>query len=396
MFNCGGKMRKKSLEVKVEPEIIKWVIKSSGWALEDISKKLNISNNTVKDWIEGKKQPTLKQLENLSKYLKRPLAVFFLSNPPEEKPLPKDYRMLSDKSGIFDKKTILAIRVARRLQKVSKELAENLQQENKPDVSFVKISDSPKKVAESYRNNFQITEEIQKKWNTSYEAFNALRDLIEKRNIIVFQFPMLIEDARGFALVDDVPPIIVVNSKDQIEARIFSLMHEFGHVLLKESGVDMPESAFFINRKEDVEQEDVERWCDEFAAAFLLPELIAKKVFTQNKELLTETKTLNNLSKMYKVSKRMLLYNMLKLNYIPDTQYKAVLERYRPIKKELKAKQKKKGGPAPAVRCLNEKGKKFISLVSANLNNKFITISDALDYLSIKSRHYDKMVSKMG
>jgi len=53
-------------------------------------------------------------------------------------------------------------------------------------------------------------------------------------NILVFQFSMPIEDARGFALTDMNPNVIVVNSKDSIEARLFSLMLEFGHILLGE------------------------------------------------------------------------------------------------------------------------------------------------------------------
>ena len=52
---------------------------------------------------------------------------------------------------------------------------------------------------------------------------------------------MPIEDARGFALADANPKIIVVNSKDQIEARIFTLLHEFAHILLGETSISIPD-----------------------------------------------------------------------------------------------------------------------------------------------------------
>ncbi|VUT25141.1 MAG: transcription factor [Candidatus Methanolliviera sp. GoM_oil] len=378
-------MVKKSFNIDVEPKVVRWAIKSSGYSIEELSKKIRISENTINGWIEGRKQPTLQQVENLSKHLKMPLAVFFLPKPPEEKPLPKDYRMLPGKEGIFDKKTILAIRTARRLQKVSKELSENLHRGLKPDISPVNLVSNPQEIAKNYRDMFQITEDIQKKWKTSYEAFNTLKELIEKRNIFVFQTSMPIEDARGFTLADDTPPVIVINSKDQIEARIFSLVHEFAHVLLNKSGIDMPEN--FNN------SDKVERWCNEFAAAFLLPADAFTK--TKNKENLTETKTLDYLSKRYNVSKHMILYNMHKLNYITHTQYKEVLERYKQLQKESGEKKKKKGGSLPDRRCISEKGKKLISLVSANVENNFITNKDALDYLSIKSKHYDKILAKI-
>ena len=465
-------MAKKSFNVEVEPEVVKWAIKSSGYTIEELSKKLGSSENTIEGWIEGRKQPTLRQVENLSKYLKRPVAVFFLSKPPEEKPPPKDYRMLSGKEGVFDTKTILAIRTARRLQEVSKELAENLHQEIKQDISSADLTDNPKKIAENYRNIFQITEDAQKKWKTSREAFNALRELIEKRNIIVFQIPMSVKDVSGFALPDDTPPVIVVNSKDQVKRRIFTLMHEFGHILLRKPGIDMPENALFRTNNID----DIEKWCNEFAAAFLLPENVAKDIFNQNRRTLTETETLDRLSKRYKLSKAMLLYNMQKLNYITTTQHKEVLERPQKeknknylfrwddipgkdnvrllnylvkikinwvknaeIKKsddgktitvtkeknsirfKLEKKDKvtlkidsgktrkyilkkergklnvypQKSGPSPDIRCVSEKGRKFISIVSRNLENKFITNRDALDYLSIKSKYYYKVLPKI-
>ena len=78
------------------------------------------------------------------------------------------------------------------------------------------------------------------------ELFNLLRDIIEDKNILVFQISMPVEDARGFAIADETPAIIVVNSKDHIEARVFSLMHEFGHILLKESGISLPENTLII------------------------------------------------------------------------------------------------------------------------------------------------------
>jgi len=110
----------KSITVKVEPEVLKWLRESSGWKIEEVAKRVNTIAEAVVEFESGKKSPTLKQLKILSASFKRPLASFFLSKLKEEKPLPKDYRFLPNKKGIFDKKTILAIRKARRLQKISK------------------------------------------------------------------------------------------------------------------------------------------------------------------------------------------------------------------------------------------------------------------------------------
>ena len=377
-------MPRKTLSIEVKPEILKWVMDSAGWKEEDISKKLKVSQIVFGSWLKGESNPTLKQLEDLAKIVKRPLAVFFLPEAPKEKPLPKDYRMLPEKAGKFDKKTILSIRRARRLQKISKELSEYLNANLNKLVSAVKQSEDAKKIAEKYRKEFKFDETRQRKFKTPYEVFNFLRDTIEDKNIIVFQISMPIEDARGFTLVDDSPAVIVVNSKDQIEARIFTLMHEFGHVLLNESGVSMPENSLFIKNVENVE-----KWCNDFSSAFLLPEALAKSEFSQNKDV-------GKLSRAYKLSKAMLFYNMYRLNFISKQQYYAFIDKYKPETLKPKEKAEKQGGFRPTAdkQCLSERGQKFVSLVVNNVDKGFITHSDALGYLSIKSKNLDKVMSK--
>jgi Zn-dependent peptidase ImmA (M78 family)/DNA-binding XRE family transcriptional regulator len=380
--------RKLSLDVEVEPKVLQWAIGTSGWTQAEIVKKLKVSPSTYQNWITGESHPSLQQLEELSKTVKRPLAAFFLSEPPKEPPLPKDYRQLPEKEGKFDKKTILAIRRARRLQNISKELAENLNIPLRSVITYVKQSDDPKKIAEYYRKDFGLTEELQKKIKTPYEIFFFLRDALEKKNILVFQISMLLEDARGFTLVDTSPEVVITNSKDQIEARVFTLMHEFGHVLLHESGVSMPERTLLAQRVGPVE-----KWCNDFAAAFLLPESVAHTDFSEYKDILTDTSTLSKLSRRYKVSKSMLLYNMFKLRYILQKEYDTVLKRYQPDV----VKRKSTGFKAASAdkRCIQEKGQKFVSLVASNLEQGLITYSDALDYLSIKSKNLEKVLSRV-
>jgi len=377
-----------SLDIEVEPKVLQWAIGTSGWTQAEIIKKLKISPSTFQHWLNGEVHPSLKHLEELSKTVKRPLAAFFLSQPPEEPPLPKDYRQLPEKEGKFDKKTILAIRRARRLQNISKELSENLNITLRSIITYVKQSDNPKKIAEYYRKDFGLTEEFQKKIKTPYDMFSFLRDAIEKKNILVFQIPMLLEDARGFTLVDTSPEVVIANSKDQIEARIFTLMHEFGHVLLHESGVSMPERTLFAQRVGPVE-----KWCNDFAAALLLPESVAHTDFSDYKDVLTDPSTLSKLSRRYKVSKSMLLYNMFKLRYISQKEYDTVLKRYQPDK--IRGKSTGFAAVSADKRCIQEKGQKFVSLVASNFEQGLITRSDALDYLSIKSKNLEKILNRV-
>jgi transcriptional regulator with XRE-family HTH domain len=48
---------------------------------------LQVKVERVNAWEQGDRQPTLRQVEALSRFLHRPLSVFFLPKPPELPPL---------------------------------------------------------------------------------------------------------------------------------------------------------------------------------------------------------------------------------------------------------------------------------------------------------------------
>ncbi len=378
----------KSMTVEVNPEVIKWLRESSGWRIEEVSKRLGTSSETVLDFEAGKRSPTLTQLSEMSKSFKRPIASFFLPKPKQDKPLPKDYRFIPNKTGIFDKKTILAIRRSRSLQSISRDLSVNIRYETETKAEKAKLSEDPDSIARKYRELFSLSFEKQRKFKDAYKLFGYLRDVLEDLNVLVFQFSMPIEDARGFALADESPSIVVINSKDSIEARLFTLMHEFGHILLGETVIDIPDESL-VNR------DSIERWCNTFSASFLLPKQSAEELFKEYQGRLVETETLNSLSRKYKVSKAVLLVKMLELNYISRQEFDNVLARYVPKEGEKKTKEKKKKiGVTSDQRCLSEMGNKFVSLVANNFDKDFITYSDALSYLSIKSKNFDKVLVK--
>jgi len=377
----------KSITVEVDPEVLKWLRESSGWKIEEVSKRLGTNSETILEFEAGKKPPTLTQLGEMSKLFKRPIASFFLSKPKQNKPLPKDYRFLPNKTGIFDKKTILAIRKSRSLQSISRELSVNIRYETQTKAEKVKLSEDPDAIARKYRELFDLSFEKQRKFKDAYKLFGYLRDVLEDSNILVFQFSMPIEDARGFALADDIPSIVVINSKDSIEARLFTLMHEFGHILLGETVIDIPDES-------QANRDSIERWCNAFSASFLLPKESISELFKEYRGRLTETETLNSLSRKYKVSKAVLLVKMLELDYISRQEFENVLARY--VSKETKKIEVKKKGISLTSdqRCLSEMGNKFVSLVANNFDKDFITYSDALSYLSIKSKNFDRVLAK--
>lgn len=381
----------RTIRIDVKPTVFKWLRTSAGWTIQDVSNKLRTSIETVIAIETGERSPTLRQVKELSRAFNRPMAAFLLSEPIPEKSMPQDYRMLPEKTNVFEKKTILIIRKARRLQSIGNELSKNISDSLEPPITHVEATARPELVAKKYREILNVTEARQKRCKSSYEFFHMLRDILEDLNILVFQFSMPVEDARAFVLADEYPYVIVVNTKDSIEARIFSLMHEFAHILLGETVIDLP------NIMENSES-NMETWCNKFASAFLLPENVAECLFKDNHNTLTDTKTLNSISRGYKISKAMILLKMRNMQYISEVEWKNVLQRYRhqPLEEITEDEKEKKtgGGPSAERRCISKVGNKFASIVAVNYENNFITFTDALNYLSIKSSIFENVIVK--
>ncbi|MDB5091065.1 MAG: hypothetical protein JWR09_5059, partial [Mucilaginibacter sp.] len=253
-----------TIPFKISPSILKWARNSIGYSIEDTAHKLSITPQKLEEWEKGLASPTYNQLENLAyKIYKRPIATFFRKEPPTEKPIEKDFRNLSSSEIThFSSEMILVIRKAKHLQNQIKELNLNLEE---PDFRKFKVSitDNPILASERFREFIGLPIEEQKKWNSS-NAYDNFKKYIEKIGIYVFQIQMPFEEARGFSLTDDVP-IIVLNTEDAKNGRIFSLFHEVCHILFNVGGV-------FRDRETNnltAEYKAIEDFCNLFAASFL-------------------------------------------------------------------------------------------------------------------------------
>ena len=377
-------MAGKLLEVSINPKIIKWARESAGWGVDEISKKLKTSKENFEKIESGSKLPTFRQLEFLANYFKRPVAVFFLQKPPEEPTIASSFRILPKSEQEFSKELKLAIRKTRYYQSIANTLLKDLGMDTNPLILKISLTDNPIEIAKEERKKIGISVEEQYKWQNSYSAFNFWRESIESKNILVFQFKFPIEDARGFSLMDKEPPAIAINSVDNILARIFTLFHEYAHIILGITEIYSEEEEIDLNK-------EVENWCDRFASEFLLPEENLKRDNDFQKYIKTRrlsSEILDNLSKKFRVSKKAVLTRLRTLNLIEYDVYKKELET---LQKQYIEISPKGGFISSSQKCLQEKGKQFISSVLQAKERGVITTADTIEYLSIKLKHLDKI-----
>jgi len=398
-------MSHSSPEVVIAPDVFRWLCGSSGFTAADISKKISVSERIVRSWCEGTRKPVvpLTKVEHLAELFKRPLAAFLLSQPPDEPRLPKDFRRHQNAGPGYSKELLLVIRKSRRIQEIHHELTENLHISSKVSLKIRTLKDDPEKIAREERERSGIHPSGDNAGMTPVKAFEIWRGWLESQNITVLKTKMPTGDARGFSLTDGEPYVIVVNSADADRARLFTLFHEYAHILL-----NIP---VICNQGEDDLKEygPIERWCNHFAGAFLAPEEEMEKNPSLQQALASGNylRAAGSIRKQFLISNEAGLMRLLTLKYITSPQFIQGRDKIREefALREAKKKQaigkpgeEEKGGFGIHLdkKCVAEKGTGYVALVMENVKKGHISNSEALDYLDVKLRHLEKFQESMG
>ena len=195
---------------------------------------------------------------------------------------------------------------------------------------------------------------------------------------------MPVEEVRGFSLFEANRPVIVLNQSDALSARIFTLFHEYCHLLLAQPGICLPEEGVFTHGRK------VEPYCNRFAAALLVP---ATDLQEQPRVNVPLDKGIASLAHRYWVSRPVILGRMRTLGALSARAYQEAMGRL--SQKPSRAPRPRKGGPSMVNRVFSERGRTFVSMVMDAMARDVITINDATSYLGIKLKHLQKVAARI-
>ncbi len=248
----------------VTPAVLRWALDEDGRSDVDLADKLRVDEDTLLAWSKGDARPTTGQVTSLAKVLQRPRALFFLPAVPERAGLPTSFRHPPGAAREASANVRRWLRQARRVQEA---VAWALRDAPPVPLPTYSIHDNAASAAERVRKWSGVTAEHQAGWRNGYQALRAWRSALDDKGVLVLSLAMGRREVRGFASFDERAPLIAVNSSSvSPQARCYTIGHELGHLVTRTDAACVDEALVSTRRGADVE-----RWCEAFAAAWLMP-----------------------------------------------------------------------------------------------------------------------------
>lgn len=383
------------VEALVEPPLLKWARESAGLDTESAAKKAGVKTERLESWEAGERRPSIVQLRKLAHIYRRPIAAFYLPEPPTDIQTPRDFRRLPGKvAGIESPELRYEIRRAVTRREIALELLAEEGEEVSEFPLRGRLSDDPDELASGVRDVLDIDLRVQFAWRGPYDPFNGWRAAIEERGVLVLQMTDVDPaDARGFSISDMPLPAVVANIKDAPRGRTFTLIHELTHVILRQGGLcDLDDIA-----SRPVDRLNVERFCNRVAGAVLIPRdalLSQTAVRDHGRDPAWSDQELRSLAQQFGASREAVLRRLLDLGRTDEDYYRERREGF--LAEYEEARRRRQAGFAPPHQiALASAGPAFSGLVLSSYAHGHITASDVSDYLGIRLKHLSRIEQQL-
>lgn len=255
--------------IPVSGDMLQWAINRSGHELAEAEHKFPM----LELWLSGEQNPTLKQFKEFAAWTHTPGPLLLLHEPPRiELPI-ADFRAGRTASPLQPSTELLdTIHLCQRRQAWFEDYAERAElpgfqgRKFEPGLSIVEAaarlrSELNYDVAD--RTAIRNSEDARRHLIGSFEDLGGL---VVVNGVVGNGTHRILntDEFRGFTLNSDMSPLVFINGADSKNGQLFSLAHEFAHVWRGDTGVSSEEPSIPGNN-------DVERWCNQVAAEFLVP-----------------------------------------------------------------------------------------------------------------------------
>lgn len=245
------------------PLVLSEIRKSRGYSLSQASSGSKINTARLRE-IENGEPFNTTELRSLSKTYAVPKFLFFNNIPPKLSERLPDFRTRGGTPMNLTPATVRAVQQATATRAFARRvLNEKSVEFELPELPSFEKAIGVVAFADLARDFIEIKDP--REFRDDRQYLKHVRFQIENTGVIC-QFESFEANSQtGFCLSEgEGPPLIVVNTRKQsIRSRLFTLVHEFVHLLLRSDGISDP----YGRASSD------ERFCNATAAAILAPEI---------------------------------------------------------------------------------------------------------------------------
>lgn len=389
----------KGIPAFVEPSLLSWARESAGYTIEDIAKRFTKDPTEIRAWeTPGSDQrPFMGQLRDLANLYKRSLSDFYLPEPPQERPIPHDFRRSPGQvAGVYTPDLRKQLRFGRERQDLAKALSEDLPEPFPSLKEKITSNTDPEKVGQLIRSILQISYSDQSKAGDGRSAYNLWRRNLEALGILIFQFEKVSSDeVWGFSIAERPFPVIAVNISLSPNARTFTVLHELVHILLGDNSIcDIDD---FTPR--GTNELRIEAFCNHAAAAALMPkgEFLGHPIVATRSTPATDwdDDEISHIAKSFGTSREAAVRRLLTFNRTTKEFYQLKRAQYQ-AQYLAQKKQSDDSSDAPfardyAQRAVSNLGQAFVGLILNSYHDKLITLADAAKYLDVRPHKVRKV-----
>ena len=383
----------------INPAILKWARKRSGYTVDAIATALKKDASIINDWESGKSAPTYVQLEKLADKYKRPVALFFFPEPPDEPNIVEHLALRSSDNTALAPRIHILLRdaYARQLSLIELNAGRNPVKTKIFRDLQARPNDSVMILAQRVRAYLNVNITTQADWKTTAQALESWRDCIEESGIFVFKEAFQDDSVDGFCLKHDEFPVIYLNNSRPPVRQIFSLFHELAHLLIGENGITRSgifSSGIFradITLLDKLTFKEIEDFCDQFAAEFLVP---SDDLNTRLNYSVYNDEAIQELANHYKVSRPVILLKLVKKGILTQENYWLKINQWT---EEYKRQTEKKAGgnTLSGGSYYNTRatylGYRFMELAFGKYYDGHCSVEQLAEHLDVKVKHLSQL-----
>jgi Zn-dependent peptidase ImmA (M78 family)/DNA-binding XRE family transcriptional regulator len=373
--------------------MLRWARERAGINPQTAASKLRVDPDRLALWESGDELPSIPQARRLAELYRRPLSVFFLRTPPSEFTVLNEYRRFAVADvGSESPYLRFAIRTAALRREAFIE-ANEIEEQPIPNVGLSKLLSNPDQVGSWIRKYLGLSIEEQLGWDDARTAFAAWRTACEAKSILVFQVPRItLSEMRGALLPATTVPVILLNSKDSHSGKIFTLLHEFAHLLLYFSGHHIQRHE----RERPLSAQRSEVLANAVAAATLLPRdsiLSDPETDLAAEGIPHDLSPADRLARRFRVSTEVVVRRLVTLKKVTLTEYRSLREAGRfnfvqsPSKGPIKIHQE--------VKALSQLGVAFTRSMIEAYHRHEVSSPRLVDYLGLRLKYLPRLENRL-